>query len=72
MGSRRFETIYDFTRNDAVACVRCSVCGHERRFDGMELVYLFGGPVPLQRAGKRFKCMGCGSRGAKIAALPKA
>jgi hypothetical protein len=72
VGSRRFLTVYDFARNDADAFVRCTACGHERRFDGMQLAYLFGGPLSLDRARKRFRCTACGNRGAKIAALPKA
>jgi hypothetical protein len=71
VGSKRFATVYDFARHDADACVRCVGCGHERRFDGMKLVYLFGGPLPLDLARKRLKCTVCGRRGARIAALPK-
>jgi hypothetical protein len=37
----------------------------------MKLVYLFGGPLPLDLARKRLKCTVCGKRGARIAALPK-
>ena len=71
MSSKRFFDAYDFARHDADAYVRCENCEHKRRFTGWEIITLFGGPLPLEHARKRFKCSQCGHRGATIAPFPK-
>jgi hypothetical protein len=72
VGSKQFRSVYDFARHDADAAVRCAACGHEGRFEAMEFVRAFGGPLPLHRAERRLRCGRRGARGrVRIAAIPQ-
>ena len=69
MGTKRFDTIFDFQRHDFAVEVRCS-CGHVGVLDANELVETFArkgwAMNSLVTAKDHLRCSKCGRRPERI------
>jgi len=69
VSTRRFVTIFDFSRFKADGLIKCGGCSHEQTVKAAALTQAFG-PVPIHQAERRCKCSVCGHRGAQIVPIP--
>lgn len=71
MGSKRFESTFDF--HDLDVMIRCRSCGYQKKVTGHRFRFMFedGMPCKLNEARRRLTCSKCGAKGTDVAPVPK-